>query len=217
LMDLGGKPAGLNTEFINAVAFGTRALEACGVKEVISNGKLGGDGTAAFGVLTTYQMEHPSPRAEFYAMDSVMYLDDRAIHQNLRDAGFDVQRWLMLPVDRVPNGSIARGSAMGDAEVAYHRDSSDEMTIGVKTPQAGYLRVLESWDPGWHATVNGSPAEVIPADDVFMAVAVGAGESTVHLEYSTPGMAMGVWMSMASLVGLLVVAGLGKWGLVAGG
>jgi hypothetical protein len=92
------------------------------------------------------------------------------------------------------------------AAVDYARPSSDEIVVRVRDKPAGrYVRVLESFDPGWRATVNGRPAEVLPADDTFLAVAVPAGDSEVRFTYHTPGAIAGGAVSLAALVGLVTL------------
>jgi hypothetical protein len=74
---------------------------------------------------------------------------------------------------------------------------------------AGMLRVLESWDPGWRATVNGEPAPVYRADFLFLAVPVPEGPCDVTLEYRPRSLPEGAGATVLGLVGLvtLYVAG----------
>jgi uncharacterized membrane protein YfhO len=67
------------------------------------------------------------------------------------------------------------------------------------------VRLLEAWDSGWRATLDGAPTPLIPAYDVFMAVPVPAGSHEITLAFVTPGAATGLAISVASLA---LVAGL---------
>jgi uncharacterized membrane protein YfhO len=59
------------------------------------------------------------------------------------------------------------------------------------------------FDSAWHASVDGSPAPVFPADGVDLAVVVPAGSHTVELGYDDPRIAYGLIGSGVSLVLLL--------------
>jgi hypothetical protein len=69
---------------------------------------------------------------------------------------------------------------------------------------SGMLRVLETWAPGWEATVNREPAPVHRADFLFLAVPVPEGPCRVDLVYRPDSVRRGLWLSLA---GLLIIAG----------
>jgi uncharacterized membrane protein YfhO len=69
------------------------------------------------------------------------------------------------------------------------------------------VHVLESFDPGWTATVDGQAAPVLPANGFEMAVPIAFGGHVVRLRYETPGRMTGVWLSLASLMGLAGLVG----------
>ena len=50
----------------------------------------------------------------------------------------------------------------------------------------GYLRVIESFDPGWSATIDGPRTEISPANDALLAVHVAPGQHTIRFTYRTP-------------------------------
>jgi len=73
----------------------------------------------------------------------------------------------------------------------------------------GYLRVIESWDIGWTASVNDQPAKIWPALDALLAVQLPAGQHHVVFEYRTPGARAGIIVSAASaaiLLGLVMAS-----------
>ena len=74
--------------------------------------------------------------------------------------------------------------------------------VAVNNAAPGFLQVVESFDPGWGATVDGQAAPVLPANGFEMAVPMGSGSHAVMLRYETPGRMTGVWLSLASLLGL---------------
>jgi hypothetical protein len=81
------------------------------------------------------------------------------------------------------------------ASVRYIRISNDEIQVDVQTTVPGYLRVLESSDLGWRATVDDQPAELLLADGFVMAVPLAPGSHVVRLYYSTPAALTGLALS----------------------
>ena len=96
----------------------------------------------------------------------------------------------------------------GVAGVEYRRPSSDRIEVDVTAPTAGYVRVLEAWDPGWSARVDGADATVLTASTFAIAVPVSAGQHRVQLDYATPGRLSGLY---ASLTALALLAALLRW------
>jgi hypothetical protein len=88
------------------------------------------------------------------------------------------------------------------ANVPYTRPSSDE--IRLMSSRAGVVSVLEAYDPGWSATVDGARGLVIDDGGFAMKVQVPAGKHEVRLAYKTPGRGAGAALSLLSL-SLLVV------------
>ena len=95
------------------------------------------------------------------------------------------------------------GGAGGAGKVQYLRPNSDEIRLQVEAGHPGFVHVVEAWDPGWTATLDGSAAPVLPANGFLVAVPVSAGRHSIALRYKTPGRATGLAMSLLSL-GLLI-------------
>jgi hypothetical protein len=93
------------------------------------------------------------------------------------------------------------------APIAVHVDRylPDELTLSMTVPNAGWLLVTDRWARGWHATVNGAPTTVYPADFVFRAVQVPAGRVQVRFIYEK---SHGLWLVALSwtMCGLLLIA-----------
>jgi hypothetical protein len=88
---------------------------------------------------------------------------------------------------------------------AYYRPSVDVIELRSSTPQPTMIHVLESYDPGWAASVDGSPAPVREAAGLGMDVSVPAGDHNVRLTYHTPGRITGALLSIVSLVLLAIL------------
>jgi uncharacterized membrane protein YfhO len=88
--------------------------------------------------------------------------------------------------------------------VTYSRPSSDEIRLDAAVGQAGFVHVLESWDPGWSAQVDGKRGLVTIANGFTMAVPVEAGQHAIRLRCHTAGRTAGWILSFLS-AGLLAV------------
>jgi hypothetical protein len=63
------------------------------------------------------------------------------------------------------------------------------------------------YDPNWHATVDGRPAPLYPADGLIQGVPVSGGHHVIELDYDDPSTGYGLLGSALSLGALLGVAG----------
>jgi uncharacterized membrane protein YfhO len=77
--------------------------------------------------------------------------------------------------------------------------------VQLEAPSSGFVRVLESWDPGWRATLDGAPVPILRSDTFAIAAAVDSGRHRIEFHYGTPGARFG---AAASLVSLLLLASL---------
>lgn len=87
------------------------------------------------------------------------------------------------------------------ARVRERTDTS--VTLDVEARQAGRLVLLDTFYPGWKATVDGRDAEIEAANVAFRAVAVGPGRHEVRFEYRPGSVRTGAIISLAALVLLL--------------
>ena len=89
----------------------------------------------------------------------------------------------------------------------YSRPSSDRIELALTATQPGFVRVLESWAPGWTATVDDAPVPVVSANGFALAVPVSAGRHIVRLSYQTAGRITGWILSLidVTLLGALLI------------
>lgn len=147
------------------------------------------------------------------------FLVDRTVHveetdQALRrfvSADFDPRREVILEGagnarDRSPATTGSAGAVAG--QVRWRTDSPNEVRLEVRSDKPAWLVVLDSWDPGWSASVDGQGTDIVRADYNFRAVRVPAGTSTVRMSYRPPGLVVGTAVSgltVALIVAVLVV------------
>jgi hypothetical protein len=89
------------------------------------------------------------------------------------------------------------------AERLLYEEGPNALRVAWQIGEPGMLRVLESWDPGWRATVNGEPVPIYRADFLFMAVPVPAGPCEVRFAYRPASLRRGFVLSALGLAGIL--------------
>jgi hypothetical protein len=91
--------------------------------------------------------------------------------------------------------------------VSYVIYEPDRSVVAVTANAPALLMLSEIWDPGWQATVDGEPAQVLLADHTFRAVPVPAGEHIVELRYAPRSLQLGMGISVATAVGAVAAVG----------
>jgi hypothetical protein len=187
-MAFAGKPPDTNEQVFDASALPPRALEAFGVRFVIGD--------------HLDRVPHPAPRVQFFAAARAEFEPQSQI-----PGVFAAGAWDRLLLEPSAEPYIPSGAAPSiPPSLSYSRPSPDEIRIQASNSQPGFVYVLESFDPGWTASVDGAPATVLPANGFAMAVPVTPGVHAVRLVYETPGRGTGLLLSLTSLVllGVLV-------------
>ena len=119
----------------------------------------------------------------------------------------------ILPL--LTDDDIANGDFSSDAyyENCKNRAASavDSFSYSAKgfTAQTSYEndRVVffsVPYDKGWNASVNGEDAQILKADAGFMAVRVPSGKSEIVFTYQTPGLFVGI---LITIFGIFLFAG----------
>lgn len=88
------------------------------------------------------------------------------------------------------------------AQVEISKYSNREVIINTDYNQEGYLLLTDSYYPGWKATVNNQPTEILLADYIFQAVRIPAGQSEITFSYQPKSY---YWGKIISLIALCLV------------
>src|SRR5690606_1626429 len=108
------------------------------------------------------------------ATDPRVEPDDDAALAQLSAPGTNLRATVFL--DRALNCP----SGGGEAEIVSYE--ANEVRIET-SGEGGVLVLSDQHYPGWHAEVDGEPAEIVRANVAFRAVCVPAGEHTVTFTY----------------------------------
>jgi hypothetical protein len=117
---------------------------------------------------------------------------------------FDPAATVVLEKDAVA------GAAAATSEPISLTGTLNTVTIRVTLSQPGWVVLADTYYPGWTATLDGRPAEILRADYAFRAVRAEAGEHTLIFEYHPRSFAAGLWVTGLSVV-LGVAAAVLTW------
>jgi Dolichyl-phosphate-mannose-protein mannosyltransferase len=73
---------------------------------------------------------------------------------------------------------------LSEAKVSILSYRNTEVTIQADAPEGGVVVLNDVWHPWWRAEVDGAPAEILKANVLFRAVAVGPGRHVVKFEFA---------------------------------
>jgi hypothetical protein len=150
--------------------------------------------------VNVYRNETPLPRA-FVVQQAVVAADQEDAWARIHEPGFDPATTVVLeggqPLD---NG----GAEQAVAQVV--RYEPDRLEIEVNSPTDGYLFLSDPFYPGWQATVDGQPTEILRANYAFRAVAVPAGTHRVIMTFQPASWRLGLAITVLTVLLLLALA-----------
>jgi hypothetical protein len=100
------------------------------------------------------------------------------------------------------------------AQVTVVKRAARELSLAVELDRPGLVVVSEVYYPDWKATADGAPVEVLRANHVLRAVALGAGRHEIAFRYDASLLNRSAAVSVAAFaLSLLVLSGalVGSW------
>jgi len=122
----------------------------------------------------------------------------------LLDPGFDPAQDVLLAGHGRSLSPTSAASFRGEARVVTEK--ATQVRVSSVTSSSGYLVLVDAYDPGWVATVDGRPVEVLRADVGFRAVAVPSGPHDVEFRYEPPAVRVGLLASALSAAVVLALS-----------
>jgi Bacterial membrane protein YfhO len=216
LIALTGAPPKLNEEVMDAAEWPPDALQETGVRFVITwKTRKDLELVKTVSGLQMYRVANPAPRAAFFDRDAISFQPKDQIRAELAHGHTHSTDQLWIPWEErerfaANSTSLLSNAAPSGNTVTYIRPSSDLILIHGSVSRSGVVYVLEAYDPGWTAEVDGMHAPVLEANSLGMAVPISAGDHLVRLRYQTQGRRTGTVLSVLSVCGLVVLVSIGK-------
>jgi hypothetical protein len=130
------------------------------------------------------------------------YLASRVIPAGSADEAASIlQEGIDWPTTAVVEGGqpLSTTAQPGDsAQVVSYAPERVEVRTASAAPAA--LVLTDAHYPGWHATIDGIPAPIRPANLLFRSVEVPAGTHTVVFTFVPSGWQAGLWLAAAGLL-----------------
>jgi len=178
-------------------------------------------------VSNLYRLTDPLPRAWLVSNDRVIP-DPNDLLSQLMAVDFDPTSEVLLEptsssglfsdlswgirtraVDRLPSSAKPTSHSQTSPVPISLREGGNSRTIDLDLEQPAYLVLAYTYYPGWRATVDGQPAEILRANYAFMALPLDTGKHQVALNYRPFSLTLGVLitgLSALTMIGVLMVA-----------
>ena len=120
----------------------------------------------------------------------------------LASPDFDALNTVILAA---PAGSAPPSGAGSAGQVEIVKRDPNSVTLHAQLSRPAYVLLLERYDPGWQATVDGHATTVWRANQIFRAVYAGAGRHEIRFEYHQRGLVLGGIISLTTLIAMAVL------------
>jgi hypothetical protein len=189
-----------------------RLLQTCGVTHVVARHSEGLElleplrvvHTPSAGEVHVFRVPGTLPRA--LVVPEARTADGLRAYQVLFEPTFDPRSTILLP-------STERAGPAGPSapwRIDIREERADRLGLTVTTARPGFLVVVDGYDKGWEAALDGQPVPVLRANVAFRGVAVPAGTHDVRLRYRPPRLGLGLTVSALSLAALLGLLWFGR-------
>ncbi len=148
-------------------------------------------------------------------------------------SGYQPRAWLVATtetltekaaLDRLPTLDLARVATVDrpvvlatvdmvrseTGEVRWLERSADRLVLDVHATRPALLVVADRFDPGWSATVDGSPQSIVRADYLLRGVGIPVGSHRIVFHYSIVGRELGRTITLITLPCVLLL-GMGSF------
>jgi hypothetical protein len=184
-----------------------RLLQVGAVTHVVALHRVAGDRLRPIAELPSFfpdpirveAVPDPLPRA--YAVGGVRVADGIPALAALVDPAFDPRREIVLP-----EGPAVTRPAGFRGVVRIARESASSLRLEAELTADGYVVLVDGYDPGWRAWLDGRRVPLLRANVAFRAVGVSAGRHVVEMAYRPAAALVGVVVSAITCLALLVVS-----------
>jgi hypothetical protein len=139
--------------------------------------------------IRVFRVPDPLPRA--FVASGARIADGEKALATLVDPSFDPRREIVLA-----EGTPRAPASGPPGAVTITRLACDRVSLAVEAEAEGHAVLVDAYDPGWTATVDGRPADVRRANVAFRAVAVPAGRHVVEMAYRPRGLRYGLALAL---------------------
>lgn len=140
------------------------------------------------------------PRA-YVVQQAIVARSEEAALAALTSMKFDPRTSVILEPEQGEEVASAPLAPVVPARILRYEPA--HVSVEVDAPEGGWLVLTDTYYPGWQATVDGEPTEIVRANFLFRGVRLGAGTQKVEFTYRPRSFWLG---AAAALLGLAVAA-----------
>jgi hypothetical protein len=184
-------------------------VQLLGVRYILTEGRMGADVESVFDRVyqdessVVYENRTPLPRA-FIVHRVVAVPDGESALKKFTDLSIDPRQTVVLEVadgDGIKKSEDVLGAT---GEVRFILDDPQIVELDVHTSSDGYLVLLDTWYPGWEATVDRVPTPIYRANYIARAVRIPTGEHRVRFVYQPLSFRLGTILAFLAMVSMAV-------------
>lgn len=153
-----------------------------------------------------YPLPNAAPRA-WFVPQAILAQTPAAALDTLTSPDFDSRREVIIMGSGPKLAGPAPAKSDEPANVTLTEAHSGRVEIAVDAPTAGFVVLSDTAYPGWQAQLDGQPAQILPANVAFRAVAVTPGQHRLLFTYRPASFTAGLWISGATIGALLLAGG----------
>jgi hypothetical protein len=187
---------------------GRRLMDLLGARVTLDDGRLTDqeDGLLATkGRERAFLNRSAVPRAVFVSEAEVV--SDEAALRQMAYGEWHPQERVLLASDSASSG-LANDRLDGPASARITESQNGRVVCEVTAPKPGFLVLTDTYYPGWEASVDGQPADLLRANYLFRAVGLVSGAHRVEFAFRPASLSAGAAVTVISvLVILLIPAG----------
>jgi hypothetical protein len=130
---------------------------------------------------------------------TVAYSDD--VYTILSDPDHDIGQTAMIESEDIPKAVAKNGKPGFRVDPLVEMDG--EVQLNVNADSVVFLSIANTYDPGWHAWVDGKPTRMYPVNLINQGILVQAGAHAVVLKYEPDSFRIGAAVSAVSYAFLI--------------
>jgi hypothetical protein len=189
-----------------------QAIRVLAVRYLLTEGQMGADVAATYPLVYNdahsyvYENKQPLPRA-FVVHEAVQAGSPAEALAYFQRRTLNPRQAVVLesePEETPPALAPPNTPAASTAEIVAENPQHLELAVSLSAD--GYLVLLDTFYPGWEATLDGQSTPIYRADYLGRAVFVPAGEHTIRFEYHPRSFWVGVGLTLFTLVVLAATA-----------
>lgn len=150
--------------------------------------------------------ERPAVLPSAWLVHGVEVHDEDALLDRINDPAFDPRQVALLEEDT----SCGLSQPGGAEEARVEKPENNRLEVDVRADGAGILVLSEVYYPGWRATLDGEPVQILTVDYVLRGVCMPPGQHRLVLTFAPSSFRIGFGITLVSVL-LLGGAGFVLW------